>query len=453
MLYIHLILFLFAHCSFAELSIGLNFTPEYSREEFQAGRMSSILLIAQMIMFGLSCTSALEFEGDPRCKEMLTRCVISTKVFTLKVEPQLFKWNTSDNADNASGNFNRYLYRTSLLDSPDLPSWMHYVYSQTHQSGFVYGTPPAHQPDFTMEFVAVDRNSYDTSHRIMKFIVLPRKEPARFHVHLKIDNLSVEDLFEPHYLEDLLSIFRDELWTEATHDLHVSFFGSAVHLGARLPLRPEEKEGVVIFLGSASSFSDSLLRLQNETNPLEKLRKLAPCPRDFKRTTVDRLFRQLNFEIDWCAFRLAIENQSQTQDSHTFLDHHMHHHHGKPTLALMNLDLWHSPSRWEAPERSYVHEFLLSILVPMLVMIILAILLSSILCFHHEGINKRNQETPAVQMVRYAAVQRATSTLRSLSVQRDPSPALSRLAPDGDDKFRPHPPPYSSGTRSSKIDF
>ncbi|KAE8751851.1 hypothetical protein FOCC_FOCC001328 [Frankliniella occidentalis] len=409
-----MILFLFAHCSFAELSIGLYFPPEYSREEFQAGRMSSILLIAQMIMFGLYCTSALEFEGDPRCKEMLTRCVISTKVFTLKVEPQLFKWNTSDNADNASGNFNRYLYRTSLLDSPDLPSWMHYVYSQTHQSGFVYGTPPAHQPDFTMEFVAVDRNSYDTSHRIMKFIVLPRKEPARFHVHLKIDNLSVEDLFEPHYLEDLLSIFRDEF---------------------------------------ASSFSDSLLRLQNETNPLEKLRKLAPCPRDFKRTTVDRLFRQLNFEIDWCAFRLAIENQSQTQDSHTFLDHHMHHHHGKPTLALMNLDLWHSPSRWEAPERSYVHEFLLSILVPMLVMIILAILLSSILCFHHEGINKRNQETPAVQMVRYAAVQRATSTLRSLSVQRDPSPALSRLAPDGDDKFRPHPPPYSSGTRSSKIDF
>lgn len=68
-------------------------------------------------------------------------------------------------------------------------------------------------------------------------------EPARHQVRLKIYNLAVEDLFNPHYLEDLLSIFRAELWTEAIHDLHVSFFASAVHLGARLPLRPEEKEG------------------------------------------------------------------------------------------------------------------------------------------------------------------------------------------------------------------
>lgn len=70
-------------------------------------------------------------------------------------------------------------------------------------------------------------------------------EPARYQVQLKIYNLAVEDLFEPHYLDDLLSIFRAELWPEAIHDLHVSFFASAVHLGARLPLRPEEKEGSV----------------------------------------------------------------------------------------------------------------------------------------------------------------------------------------------------------------
>lgn len=70
-------------------------------------------------------------------------------------------------------------------------------------------------------------------------------EPARQHVHLKIDNLDVEDLFESHHLDDLLSIFRAELWPESLHDLHVSFFASAVHLGARLPLRPEEKEGSV----------------------------------------------------------------------------------------------------------------------------------------------------------------------------------------------------------------
>lgn len=62
---------------------------------------------------------------------------------------------------------------------------------------------------------------------------------------------------------------------------------------------------VVVFLSSAANFSENLLRLENETKPLEKLRKQSSCPRDFKRTTVDRLFRQLNFEIDWCAFELV----------------------------------------------------------------------------------------------------------------------------------------------------
>lgn len=73
------------------------------------------------------------------------------------------------------------------------------------------------------------------------------------------------------------------------------------------------------------------------------------------------------------------ENQPK-EDNQVFIDKSL-----SKTSLVMNLPLWHSPSRWEAPERSYVHEFLLSILVPMLVMILLAILLSLILCFHHEG--------------------------------------------------------------------
>lgn len=398
-------------------------------------------LTSFLIFLLLAVSLTFAAEEDTICNEPNSKCVVSTKVFTMKVAPQLFKWDASEDQPD------RYSYQPSLLGSPDLPSWMQYVYSKTFHSGFIYGTPPAHQSDFTLEIVAVDLHSYNTSQRTINFVVLPRKEPARHQVHLKIYNLAVEDLFDPRYLDDLLSIFRAELWTEAAHDLHVSFFASAVQLGARLPLRPEEKEGVVVFLSSAANFSENLLRLENETKPLEKLRKQSSCPRDFKRTTVDRLFRQLNFEIDWCAFELVREIQLKT-DSQVMIDQKF----SKSSLSL-NLPLWHSPSRWEAPERSYVHEFLLSILVPMLVMILLAILLSLILCFHHEGINKRNQDTPAVQMVRYAAVQRATSTLRSLSAQRDTSPALSRVATERHNIFGPNPPPYNSRTRSSKIDF
>lgn len=77
-------------------------------------------------------------------------------------------------------------------------------------------------------------------------------------------------------------------------------------------------------------------------------------------------------------------DHNKEEDNTLTINHHMHRHHFKP-LHSLDLPIWRSPSQWEAPERSYVHEFLLSILIPMLVMILLAILLSLILCFHHEG--------------------------------------------------------------------
>jgi alpha-sarcoglycan len=64
-------------------------------------------------------------------------------------------------------------------------------------------------------------------------------------VQLKIHNLNVEDLFEPHRQNRLLDIFKQNLWTESAGDLHVTMLASAVLLGARLPLRPTEGEGSV----------------------------------------------------------------------------------------------------------------------------------------------------------------------------------------------------------------
>ena len=49
-------------------------------------------------------------------------------------------------------------------------------------------------------------------------------------------------------------------------------------------------------------FSQELNELQEEVKPLWKLRS---CPRDFKRTSVERLFREARFALDWCSFRLV----------------------------------------------------------------------------------------------------------------------------------------------------
>lgn len=70
-------------------------------------------------------------------------------------------------------------------------------------------------------------------------------DPAKHEVQMKIDNLNVEDMFDSYRLNRLLDVFRCELWHESENDLYVTFLASAVHLGARHPLRPNEGEGLV----------------------------------------------------------------------------------------------------------------------------------------------------------------------------------------------------------------
>jgi hypothetical protein len=41
----------------------------------------------------------------------------------------------------------QFSYRPSLLNAPDLPPWIHYVYSDRHQTGFLYGVPPLQHGD------------------------------------------------------------------------------------------------------------------------------------------------------------------------------------------------------------------------------------------------------------------------------------------------------------------
>jgi len=54
-------------------------------------------------------------------------------------------------------------------------------------------------------------------------------------------------------------------------------------------------------------------------------------------------------------------------------------------LSLGHEDLWTRPSKSQVPQRSYMSEFVYTIMIPMFVMIILVLILSLILCFHHEG--------------------------------------------------------------------
>lgn len=389
-----------------------------------------------------------------------------TKVFILPIEPGMFNWTLQGTTDQFS-------YRPSLLNAPDLPPWIHYVYSDRHQTGFLYGVPPQQHGDLELEIVGLNRKNYETRRRVVHMNVQEKPDPAKHEVQMKIDNLNVEDMFDSYRLNRLLDVFRCELWRESESDLYVTFLASAVHLGARHPLRPNEGEGVVLRIGSRAQFSVALAKLQDEVKPLWKR---GSCPRDFKRTTVERLFRDEGFVLDWCAFRL-VEASSSSLHQHFPAGPDLELPADHRPLSLGQEDLWIRPSKSQVPQRSYVSEFVYTIMIPMLVMIILVLILSLILCFHHEGISKRNKETPAVQMVQYTAVHRATSTLRSLSSQREvpnppsdqcsttvsrsrtaspssslPQTSTPRMSAECNTYYRPHPPPYMGPTHS-RADF
>ncbi|XP_060825270.1 alpha-sarcoglycan isoform X2 [Bombus pascuorum] len=400
--------------------------------------------------------------------------ILMTEVFVIPIRPETFDWSGDARTDQFS-------YQPSLLNAPDLPSWIHYTYSKRDHHGFLYGVAPKDRKYFQLEIIGLNKHTYETRYKVLDMNVLEKENLTKYEVHLKIDNLNVEDMFDRNRTEELLDIFRKRLWKNAM-DLYVTFLASAVELGARLPLKPSEGEGVVIRLGSSMPFSQELNELQEEVKPLWKL---PFCPRDFKRTSVERLFREAEFALDWCSFRLVEQEQ-----------HNLQHESARRGPSMNVLDLpasgisEHTEWRWarstkaNIPTRSYFEEIATTIFVPTILLLVLAALLSTVLCLDREKMHdpeseqyfyelfniflgkkqrtseKRETSTGEgvsnnnIQMVQYAAIERGT--LKSLSAQPSspndsliPSPRVSneRCNP----YIRPNPPPYTGPSNLAGI--
>nr|CAI5848556.1 unnamed protein product [Callosobruchus analis] len=309
--------------------------------------------------------------------------IFMSEVFQIVLDPPMFNWTHE-------GMKNQFVYEASLLNAPDLPSWINYVYSDRHHAGFLYGVPPAKydKDNVPLEVVALNKKNYETRVENLNLWISEKDNPALFEVHIKIDNLNVDDLFEHERSEGLKDIFRKQLWKESHKDLYITFLSSAVELGARKPLDPTEGEGVVIRLGSQLPFSTELIGLQEEIKPLWKV---PSCPRDFKRTSVERYFRDAGFALDWCSFRLIDNNNSA-----------MHQSKLKDSLVTSNLadddfildfnDRWESYATADVPKRNYFGLVAVSVMIPIIIFLVLAMVLSFLLCFQHDEIEDDESE-------------------------------------------------------------
>ena len=149
------------------------------------------------------------------------------------------------------------------------------------------------------------------------------------------------------------------------------------------------------FTGSQANFSQDLLNLERETTPL---RVLPSCPRNFKRTSVERYFREKGFAIDWCAFRLmTLDNQLSSEDTTAIYkelettDNDNDDPDGQDLNPIPNQYQEHLrsllygqapiPSRNSVPYRNISKEFMYTAIPAALVFLITSLILFALLCF------------------------------------------------------------------------
>ncbi|XP_063700241.1 epsilon-sarcoglycan isoform X2 [Culicoides brevitarsis] len=364
--------------------------------------------------------------------------VFVSELFQWKIDPNTFNWTFETLTEQFS-------YRCSKKGHADLPRWLNYMYSKEHHCGFLFGTPPAELAGQTVpiEIIALDELTYDTRKLTVNLMITERNPPRSYSsvIAMKIDNLNWIHIMDPGRVETLKNIFRRELWPESMADLELVFMDSAVKLGARRPINPQEREGVVVHLGSTVPFSQRLLELQEEVKPLYKMQSCS-----FKRTSVETLFESSGFKLDWCSFRI-IEAEKTAKKQQFKHDRH--------NGNMSHTKIWEPLSKDDLPVRNYSDELAISIAVPGVILTLLIALLTVVLCFEHESLGEK--PAPTVQMVHYSTLNnQPTTTLKSLreitpthfvddASIRSTSPSGSMFIDNSPlPVMRPLPPPYKS---------
>ncbi|UXI22339.1 sodium- and chloride-dependent GABA transporter 1-like [Sarcoptes scabiei] len=129
---------------------------------------------------------------------------------------------------------------------------------------------------------------------------------------MKFFDMDIQDFYEKNLTSLVVEIFAKKLWRidSNNHSIYLIRVLRPIDIGLRFPLNPEEKEGVVVQIGSTVTFSEKILRLKNET---ESIQNRSPCPKNFQTTSYEYVFREKNLFVDWCLFKL-IDQSDQLEE-------------------------------------------------------------------------------------------------------------------------------------------
>uniref|UniRef100_A0A671R7M5 Epsilon-sarcoglycan n=1 Tax=Sinocyclocheilus anshuiensis TaxID=1608454 RepID=A0A671R7M5_9TELE len=302
-------------------------------------------------------------------------------------------------------------FNTNLKGYPDRPGWLRYIQRTPHSDGVLYGSPASEHvgKPTIIEITAYNKRTFETArHNLVINIMSTEEFPLPYQAEFFIKNMNVEEMLASEVLGDFLGAVKNVWQPERLNAINIT---SALDRGGRVPLPINDlKEGVYVMVGADVQFSSCLREVETPQNQLRCSQEMEPV------ISCDKKFRA-QFHIDWC--KISLVDITKVVPVHS----------NRPdpgTGVLPDIGEYNPPSE-SLKNRDYFADFLITLAVPSAVAMVLFIILAYSMCCRREGVQKRNMQTPDIQLVHHSSIQKSTKELRSMSKNREISWPLSTL--------------------------
>ncbi|XP_006787728.1 epsilon-sarcoglycan isoform X4 [Neolamprologus brichardi] len=302
-------------------------------------------------------------------------------------------------------------FNTNLKGYPDRPGWLRYIQRTPHSDGVLYGSPTAEHigKPTVIEITAYNRRTFETArHNLVINIKAAEEFPLPYQAEFYIKNMNVEEMLASEVLGDFLGAVKNVWQPERLNAINIT---SALDRGGRVPLPINNlKEGVYVMVGADVPFSSCLREVESPHNQLRCSQEMEPV------ISCDKKFRA-QFHIDWCKISLVDINKVVP----------VYVTRPEPGTGILPEFGEYKPPSESLKSRDYFSDFLITLAVPSAVALVLFFILGYTMCCRREGVEKRNMQTPDIQLVHHSSIQKSSKELRSMSKNREISWPLSTL--------------------------
>ncbi|XP_065113663.2 alpha-sarcoglycan [Paramisgurnus dabryanus] len=289
------------------------------------------------------------------------------------------------------------VFKCNKENFPDLPRWLRFTQRDPYQNGFLYGTPlPQDQGRISIEIFVINKRTYAFIRERLVINVGPAGQQMPYQAEFFLNMTDIEKVLPKNVRSDIKTDIMN-LWGTDNKRIEYVNITSALDRGGRVPLPlAGHFEGVYVKLGSDQPFSKCLLKTQTEGHK----RNCAAGGRTPGECYT--CYNPINC-ITWC--KTVLYDLSKPVPPAPV-----------PTEGSGILEWggeFNPPD--SPPERDFLPDYIITIIIPLIIALILCLILAYIMCCRREGVVKRNEKTPELQLYHHHTIQDNADELRKMA--------------------------------------